>query len=99
MDRIGAAMRQATQSGEPVIRPVWWLAPDDERAQMCDDEFLLGDGVLVAPVVEPRQRAREVYLPPGHWQDTRTGQAVAGPLVLSNVPAPLDALLVYERVS
>lgn len=99
MDRIGAAMRQAAQSGEPVIRPVWWLAPDDERAQVCDDEFLLGADVLVAPVVELRQRARDVYLPPGHWRDARRGQTVAAPFVLSNVPAPLDALLIYERVS
>ena len=99
MDRISAAMRQAAQSGEPVIRPVWWLAPDDERALICDDEFLLGDGVLVAPVLEPRQRARDVYLPRGHWQDARKGQTVAGPLVLSNVPAPLDTCLVYQRVA
>jgi alpha-glucosidase (family GH31 glycosyl hydrolase) len=99
MDRVGAAMRQAAQTGEPVIRPVWWLAPDDEYALVCDDEFLLGADVLVAPVVEPRQRARDVYWPPGHWRDARTGQIVAGPLALSNVPAPLDTLLVYERVS
>ena len=97
LDRIAAAMQQATQSGEPVIRPVWWLAPDDERAQVCDDEFLLGADVLVAPVVQPGQRAREVYLPRGRWQD-RAGQAITGPTVLPSAPAPLDSLLVYERV-
>ena len=97
LDRIAAAMQQATQSGEPVIRPVWWLSPDDERAQVCDDEFLLGADVLVAPVVQPGQRAREVYLPRGRWQD-RAGQAITGPTVLPSAPAPLDSLLVYERV-
>ena len=98
LDRIAAAMQQATQSGEPVIRPVWWLSPDDERAQVCDDEFLLGDDVLVAPVTQPGQSAREVYLPRGRWRG-RTGQVIAGPTVLPNAPAPLDTLLVYERVA
>jgi alpha-glucosidase (family GH31 glycosyl hydrolase) len=97
LDRITAAMQQATRSGEPVIRPVWWLSPDDERAQVCDDEFLLGADVLVAPVTQPGQSGREVYLPRGRWRD-RTGQTVAGSTVLPNVPAPLDTLLVYERV-
>ena len=98
LGRIGAALQQAARSGEPVIRPVWWLAPQDERALVCDDEFLLGDDLLVAPVVEPNQRARDVYLPRGDWRDARSGQTLTGPAVLSAVPAPLDTLLVYNRI-
>jgi alpha-glucosidase (family GH31 glycosyl hydrolase) len=98
MNRIAAAMLQATRTGEPPIRPVWWLAPDDERAQTCDDEFLLGDNVLVAPVIQPGQRARDVYLPCGKWRNARTGQISIGPTNLPNVSAPLDTLLVYNRV-
>ena len=96
LDRIETAMHEAAQSGEPIIRPVWWLAPDDERAQLCDDEFLLGDDLLVAPVVQPGQRARNVYVPHGKWREARTGQAFTGPAVLPNVAAPLDTLLVYN---
>jgi myogenesis-regulating glycosidase len=98
LDRIAVALQQAAQSGEPPIRPMWWLAPDDERALVCDNEFLLGDDLLVAPVVEPNQRARDVYLPPGEWRDARTGQTLTGPIVLTEVPVPLDTLLVYNRV-
>jgi alpha-glucosidase (family GH31 glycosyl hydrolase) len=89
-------MHEAAQSGEPIIRPVWWLAHNDERAQLCDDEFLLGDDMLVAPVVQPGQRARNVYLPRGKWREAHTGPAITGPAVLPNVPAPLDTLLVYN---
>jgi alpha-glucosidase (family GH31 glycosyl hydrolase) len=96
---IADAMRQAAQTGEPVIRPVWWLSPDDERAQVCDDEFLLGDADLIAPVVQPGQRSRDVYVPHGWWQDANTERVVNGPMVLANVPAPLDTLLRYTRVS
>jgi len=98
LDRIAVALQQAAQSGEPPIRPLWWLAPDDERALICDDEFLVGDDLLVAPVVESNQRARDVYLPPGEWRDARTGQTFTGSIVLTKVPVPLDTLLVYSRV-
>lgn len=98
MDRIETAMRGAAQSGAPVIRPVWWLAPEDERAQICDDEFLLGDRVLVAPVIQPGQSARDVYIPRGEWRGAHTGRIFAGPTALTNEPAPLDTLLVYNRI-
>lgn len=38
--------------GEPVNPPVWWIAPDDKIAQTIGDEFLLGDRILIAPVIE-----------------------------------------------
>lgn len=38
--------------GEPVNPPIWWIAPEDKTAQAIDDEFLLGDKILAAPVVQ-----------------------------------------------
>lgn len=56
---------ESTQSGSPIVRPLWYLAPRDEVAQVVDDEFLLGDSLLVAPVVVRGATSRPVYLPPG----------------------------------
>lgn len=42
----------AVQSGKPVNPPIWWVAPDDKIAQTISDEFMLGDKILSAPVVE-----------------------------------------------
>lgn len=42
----------ATTTGEPVNVPLWWIAPNDKIAQEIDDEFLLGDKILSAPIVE-----------------------------------------------
>ena len=42
----------AVTSGDPVNPPIWWIAPEDKIAQAIDDEFLLGDKILVAPVVQ-----------------------------------------------
>lgn len=42
----------AVSKGEPVNPPIWWIAPEDKIAQAIDDEFLLGDKILVAPVIQ-----------------------------------------------
>lgn len=41
----------AVSHGEPVNPPIWWIAPTDKIAQRIDDEFLLGDKILSAPIV------------------------------------------------
>lgn len=97
--RILELAREAARTGQPLIRPVWWLAPHDERALACDDQFLLGDDILVAPVVRPGQRSRAIYLPPGPWRDHWTGALYDGDSVLQDFPAPLETLPVFIRVS
>lgn len=42
---------KAVQIGSPVNPPIWWIAPNDKIAQSIDDEFLLGEKILTAPVI------------------------------------------------
>lgn len=42
----------AVANGDPVNPPIWWIAPEDKIAQAIDDEFLLGDKILAAPIVQ-----------------------------------------------
>ena len=63
---------QATQNNDPIIRPLWWLVPDDPVAQKMYSEFLVGDVYLVAPVLEKHQETQgvhNVYLPKGTWRE------------------------------
>lgn len=92
-----ALAAEAARSGEPIIRPVFWAAPHDEHALRCGDEFPLGDEVLVAPVVTPGARARDIYFPPGRWRDHWNGNVIEGPVVLAAYPAPLDTLPLFTR--
>jgi alpha-glucosidase len=64
----------------PALSPLFLAYPDDPGAYAEDDSFLLGDALLVAPVVEPGVTERRVRLPdhPGGWYDFWTGAAVAG---------------------
>ena len=52
---------------DDICSQVWWLDPMDEEALGLEDEFLLGDSLLVAPVLEEGAVKRDVYLP--RYQD------------------------------
>ncbi|MFH9695347.1 glycoside hydrolase family 31 protein [Streptomyces globisporus] len=86
----------ARLTGAPYVRPVWWGAPGDRALRECEDAFLLGDALLVAPVLEPRVRRRAVRLPRGRWYDTVTGRAYEGPGQVL-VDAPLSGVPVLAR--
>ncbi|WP_301130392.1 glycoside hydrolase family 31 protein [Streptomyces cacaoi] len=86
----------AERTGAPYVRPVWWQHPRDRALRDCQDAFLLGDALLVAPVLEPGVRERTVRLPSGRWYDTATGAAYDGPRTV-RVPAPLDRIPVLAR--
>ncbi|WP_097975533.1 glycoside hydrolase family 31 protein [Streptomyces sp. gb14] len=86
----------ARLTGAPYVRPVWWGAPGDRALRECEDAFLLGDALLVAPVLEPGVRRRAVRLPRGRWYDTATGRAYEGPGPVL-VDAPLSGVPVLAR--
>lgn len=50
-------------SDEPLIRPVWWIAPQDQKTFTIADQFLVGDDHLVTPILCSGQRTRDIYLP------------------------------------
>lgn len=51
----------------PMMRPLVYDWPNDPLAVAVDDEFLLGDSLLVAPLLEEQAEHRLVYLPQGQW--------------------------------
>ncbi len=69
---------EAVITGHPIIRPIWWIAPDDSEAYLIEDQFLVGDTLLVAPMVRMFAQARDIYLPQGLWKDMLTGDVHEG---------------------
>lgn len=70
---------QTHQSGIPMVRPLFWNHPNEPNLWGVDDAFLLGDNLLVAPVLEADARQRKITLPPGEWLDFWTDQIYQGP--------------------
>jgi alpha-D-xyloside xylohydrolase len=90
-------MKVAHQTGLPPMRPLFLNFPADPACWDIQDQFLLGDDILVAPVVTEGAREREVYLPAGaDWRDAWTGAPVAGGQWVT-AAAPLELIPVYLR--
>ncbi|MER6611609.1 glycoside hydrolase family 31 protein [Streptomyces sp. NPDC000927] len=86
----------AALTGAPYVRPLWWGAPGERALRDCEDAFLLGDALLVAPVLERGADRRAVRLPRGRWYDTATGEVHEGPGQVL-LDAPLSRVPVLAR--
>lgn len=89
-------MRQASDTGVPAMRPLFLEFPDDDATASCDDEFLFGADLLVAPVIWEGVSERSVYLPAGDWYDYWTGRRYSGKTTI-HVPVTLETLPLFVR--
>ena len=64
---IQAASAEYQRTGIPIARHLSLAFPGDAKAVARQTEFMFGPDLFVAPVVEPDQRRRALYLPPGRW--------------------------------
>ncbi|MEP6904665.1 MAG: TIM-barrel domain-containing protein [Gemmatimonadales bacterium] len=78
MPALYTAYYQHTQQGSPVARPIFWNALTDSAALATENEFLLGDHILVAPVLDSAAQNRVVYLPAGSWYRLGSGEKYEG---------------------
>lgn len=85
-------------TGDPIIRPLYYNYTEDENTYKIDDQFILGDRYLVAPVVVKGAIARNIYLPKGQWKDYWTGEIYLGGKELKNFSAPLEVLPLFVKI-
>lgn len=90
--------RESTRTGAPIIRPLWWVDPLNDVSQTVDDEFLVGDDLLVAPVVHKGVTSRHVYLPPGRWRCELTGTELDGGRWYKDFEAAINQLPHFTRI-
>ncbi len=88
--------READRTGIPPTRPLWLEFPGDRHAAAQQQEWMLGDDVLVAPVVTQGATSRGVYFPAGCWRDPQTHLLQRGP-GSATVSAPLTRLPYFFR--
>jgi alpha-glucosidase len=86
------------RTGAPILRPLLFEYPEDETTYTADDEFLVGNVLLVAPITRPGIEHRHVYLPRGCWFHYWTGARFDGPAhILAH--APLGEPPLYIRAN
>lgn len=84
------------KTGAPIIRPLVFHYEKDEVAKTCNDEFLLGEQILAAPVVYQGMTKRMVYLPEGDWYDYWTYEKLTGPVWIVK-DAPIDICPIFVK--
>ena len=70
--------QNCVRDSKPFMRPLIYEWSNDANAVNCQDEYLLGDDLLVAPLLEENATSREVYLPDGLWVDFFDGTEYVG---------------------
>ena len=86
---------KAAETGEPIMRPMEYAYPDQGYAGIID-QFLLGDRLLVAPVLEKGATVRKVVIPEGRWK-SYDGQIISGPKTVE-LKIGLDDLPFFELI-
>lgn len=94
---IRDCMKAASESGAPVMRPLFYDFPEDKDSWEIEDAYMFGPDLLVAPVMEEGVTERSVYLPKGAaWKDAYTKKTYEGGQRVT-VPAPIDIIPVFMR--
>ena len=91
--RILALARASAATGEPMLRPLAYVFPDG-GFEAVKDQFMMGDDLLVAPMVA-KGTTRAVRIPKGVWK-ADDGRVVEGPRDLT-LEVPLARLPYFER--
>lgn len=81
----------AVATGEPILRPLAYHHPEDSSALTCDDQFYLGEWIMMAPAYKKGEESRGVYLPEGGWTNYWTGERYQGPAKIE-VRTPLMSI-------
>lgn len=88
--------QQAAKSGMPIIRDLLLEFPNDPMTYDLSAEYMLGDKILVAPVVTQGATSRSLYLPQGAWVNYWTGEVMDGARQVT-VPSPLQQIPIIVR--
>lgn len=94
---IRECMRQAHETGAPVMRPLFFDVPEDPNCWNVQTSYFFGSDLLVTPVTDAGVDTVDVYLPAGHqWTEAKTGIQYEGGQTVTAV-APLDVIPVFLR--
>ncbi|WP_319560681.1 TIM-barrel domain-containing protein [Marispirochaeta sp.] len=90
-----ASSWESVNSGLPVLRALSLEFEDDPGSYQVETEFLIGDSILVVPVLNAEGKT-EVYLPPSDWYDFFSGKEINGSRFWDE-ECSLDELPIFVR--
>ena len=88
---------ESSETGTPVQAPLAYRFQYDSIARTIDDQYMFGPQFMIAPVYQPGQITRKVYLPEGEWFDWHTRQHITSNGMWIDADAPLNRIPMYVR--
>ncbi|MBC8081511.1 MAG: glycoside hydrolase family 31 protein [Gorillibacterium sp.] len=95
LDYSYSAAVHAHHTGEPMMVPMAMAFPNYPEILSCDDQYLYGSDLMIAPVHE-EGGCRRLQLPPGKWTHLWSGKTTCGPEDIQ-LEVPLGEIPVYLR--
>jgi alpha-D-xyloside xylohydrolase len=92
---LTAAFQRYADDGTPPFRALVLDTPQDKRLHHVDDQYMVGDRMMVAPLFAG-EASRKVFLPEGTWQDFWTGSPIRGGTEIS-IPSSTENIPVYVK--
>lgn len=77
---LSTLMNEAHDNGSPIMRTLFYQYPEDTEAwEVENDTYMLGNSLLIAPIMNYKDRTRKVYLPKGRvWKNLLNGELMEG---------------------
>ncbi|MGJ4748269.1 alpha-glucosidase [Leptospira sp. SA-E8] len=88
--------KEASESGLPLLRPLYLSYPEDSNTGDLQNQFLLGEDLLVIPVLEKGEDTVKGYLPKGEWEHVWTGKTFQGGVWIET-SAPLGSPAIFLK--
>ena len=82
-DKVYPYIKSIPLDGQPIIRPMWWAEPLNEKTYSMTDQFYVGNNLLVAPILDSGITLRSIYIPSGYWVDVNYLCMYTGPITIN----------------
>ena len=93
---IETHLQTASDAGVPIMRPMFYDYPDDEQCYHTGEQYMFGDDIVFAPIVNQGETDKNVYLPEGNWIFARSREHYEGGRTY-NMTAELDEIIVFVK--
>ena len=87
---------ESSQTGVPLMRPLFLEYPGDAMCRKFPYEYLFGDALLVAPITDENATLWPIYLPAGEWRDFWSGKTLHGSQAIE-VKVPRNRVPVFQK--
>ena len=79
----------------PIIRPIWYSNESNSELYTVKGEFMLGNDLLAAPILDSGIKEKTVVLPSGTWLDIYSGNEIEGEITVA-VKCPMIPIYIRK---